>query len=468
MGGFGGGLLPFGSLGQRAVAAWYHFGVDCFPGYSSEPHPETAASAASLSPARRIWWWLRRGFLLLLLSGLLLTAGGGDYRPSAVDLAAAPYRYSIVAWELNHLPDNALRRLAALLPGREELPRSERLAQAQEFFALGQELRHWARRQRQNTVAYRPPTVQELTALSRRERRRQELRPAAEATVEAELSRVLAAQGITAPWGGVFPPVDAVFGGPPSVLVVSPRDRIARQQSVLLRPGLSAAVKGDIEEELLRAANLSALVEDTGGLSVYPSIVLDTVGLRYALEITAHEWLHQWLFFRPLGRNFQASPEMLTLNETVASVAGAELGDLAWAAMTGQPRPPNPVTDAAASSDEPPPVPAVRDGGFDFTAEMRQTRIRTEELLAAGEIAAAEAYMERRRQYFVANNYYIRKLNQAYFAFYGSYATGPGSVSPIGGQVWELRRRSPTLKDFLERAAQFGSYREFVEYVEGK
>ena len=462
MGGFGGGLLPFGSLGQRAVAAWYYFGVDCFPGYSSE----TAAPAGGRDLARRFWRGLRRGLLLALLSGLLLTAGGGDYRPSAVDLAAAPYRYSIVAWELNHLPDNALRRLAALWPGREELPRAERLAQAQEFFALGQELRRWARRQRQNTAAYRPPTVQELTALSRRERRRQELRPAAEATVEAELSRVLAAEGITAPWGGVFPPVDAVFGGPPSVLVVSPRERIARQQSVLLRPGLSAAVKGEIEEELLRAANLSALVEDTGGLSVYPSIVLDTVGLRYALEITAHEWLHQWLFFRPLGRNFQASPEMLTLNETVATVAGAELGDLAWAAMTGQQLPPNPIT-AAASSGGPPPLPVVRDGGFDFTAEMRQTRIRTEELLAAGEIAAAEAYMERRRQYFVANNYYIRKLNQAYFAFYGSYATSPGSVSPIGGQVWELRRRSPTLKDFLERAAQFGSYREFVEYVEG-
>ena len=461
MGGFGGGLLPSRPLGQRAVAAWYHFGVDCFPGYSSE----TAAPAGGRDLARRVW--LRRALLLLLLSGVLLAAGGGDYRPSAVDLAAAPYRYSIVAWELNHLPDNALRRLAALLPGREELPRAERLVQAQEFFDLGQARRRWVRRQRQNTVAYRPPTVQELAGLSRRERRRQELRPAAEATVEAELSRVLAAQGITAPWGGVFPPVDAVFGGPPSVLVVSPRERIARQQSVLLRPGLSAAVKGDIEQELLRAANLSALVEDTGGLSVYPSIVLDTVGLRYALEITAHEWLHQWLFFRPLGRNFQASPEMLTLNETVASVAGAELGDLAWAAMTGQPRPPNRVTDAAASSEQPP-LPAARSGGFDFTAEMRQTRIRTEELLAAGEIEAAEAYMERRRQYFVANNYYIRKLNQAYFAFYGSYATGPGSVSPIGGQVWELRRRSPTLKDFLERAAQFGSYREFVEYVEGK
>ena len=431
-----------------------------FPVHSSE----TAVSTASPAKARLVWRLLRRAFLLFLLGGLLLAVGGGDYRPSAVDWAAAPYRYSIVSWELNNLPDNWLRRAASLWPGRDELPRPESLAQAQEFFDLGRELRR-RERQQQSAAAYRPPDARELADWARREQRRQQLRPAVETIVEAELSRVLAAQGITAPWGGVFPPVDVVFGGPPSVLVVSPRDRIYQQESVLLRPGLSVAIRTDIEAELLRSANLSALVENTGGLSVYPSVVLDTVGMRYALEIAAHEWLHHWLFFRPLGRNFRASPEMLTLNETVASLAGAELGDLAWAAMTGRTLPEH--SAAATGEAGPPPLPSRAAGGFDFTAEMRQTRIRTEELLAAGRIAGAEAYMEQRRQYFVANGYYIRKLNQAYFAFYGSYATGPGSVSPIGGQVQELRRRSPTVKDFLERAAQFGSYREFVDYLDG-
>lgn len=432
-----------------------------FPGHSSE----TAVSTARPAKARRVWRGLRRVFLLFLLGGLLLTAGGGGYRPSAVDWAAAPYRYSIVSWELNNLPDNWLRRAASLWPGQFILPRPQRLAQAQEFFDLGRELRRRERQQRQSTAAYRPPDARELADWYRREQRRQQLRPAVETTVEAELSRVLAQQGITASWGGVFPPVDVVFGGPPSVLVVSPRDRIYQQQSVLLRPGLSAAVRGEIEQELLRSADLSALVENTGGLSVYPSVVLDTVGMRYALEIAAHEWLHHWLFFRPLGRNFQASPEMLTLNETVASLAGAELGDLAWAAMAGRTLPPHTV--AATGEAGPPPLPSRSASRFDFTAEMRQTRIRTEELLAAGQIDAAESYMEQRRQYFVANGYYIRKLNQAYFAFYGSYATGPGSVSPIGRQVQELRRRSPTVKDFLERAAQFGNYREFVDYLDG-
>ena len=297
------------------------------------------------------------------------------------------------------------------------------------------------------------------------ESRRRELRPTAEIAVEQTLTQALTQQGITASWGGVFPPVDTVFGGPPNLLIVSPRDRIYAQQSVLLRSDLNDTIKAELEAELLRSDNLSALVENTGGLSVYPSVALDTVGLRYALEIAAHEWLHHWLFFRPLGRNFRASPEMLTLNETTASIAGAELGQQAYAAMTGT-RPPGPaLSDPAA----PPPESAAagrRRGGFAFTAEMRQTRRRAEELLAAGQIAAAEAYMERRRQYFLANGYYIRKLNQAYFAFHGSYATGPGSVSPIGGQLQELRRRSPSLKHFLETVAQFGSYREFLAYLE--
>ena len=427
------------------------------------PAEETGCRPAGLNPQRRTWRLgrpLRRVLLAVFIVGLLLLAGGGDYRPTAVDLAAAPYRYNILVWELNHLPGGWLRRLADYWPGRETLSRPERDAQAREFFALGQELRRWEQRRQLAGIAVHPPSIQELASLARIDARRRELRPVAEIAVEQAISQALTDQGIVASWGGVFPPVDVVFGGPPHLLMVSPRDRIYAQQSALLRPALSDRIKAEIEDELLRSDNLSALVEGTGGLSVYPSLALDTVGLRYALEIAAHEWLHQWLFFRPLGRNFRASPEMLTLNETIASIAGAELGQQAYAAMTGTPPPGPPLSDPAA----PPPEPAA--GGFDFTAEMRQTRRRAEELLAAGQIAAAEAYMEQRRQHFLANGYYIRKLNQAYFAFHGSYATGPGSVSPIGGQLQELRRRSPSLKHFLETVAQFSSYPEFRAYLE--
>ena len=66
---------------------------------------------------------------------------------------------------------------------------------------------------------------------------------------------------------------------------------------------------------------------------------------------------------------------------------------------------------------------------------MHKTRVHVDELLAEGKIDEAEAYMEQRRQIFVQNGYYIRRLNQAYFAFYGAYADVPGGAAgedPVG------------------------------------
>ena len=73
--------------------------------------------------------------------------------------------------------------------------------------------------------------------------------------------------------------------------------------------------------------------------------------------------------------------------------------------------------------------------------------------------------MEERRRLFVANGYNIRKINQAYFAFHGSYATRPGSVSPVGEQMRELRRRSGSLREFMDTVAQFESYGEYLEFL---
>jgi hypothetical protein len=50
----------------------------------------------------------------------------------------------------------------------------------------------------------------------------------------------------------------------------------------------------------------------------------------------------------------------------------------------------------------------------------------------------------------VGNGYRLRKLNQAYFAFHGSYATGPAGVDPIGPKLELLRERSPSLAAFFE------------------
>ena len=149
---------------------------------------------------------------------------------------------------------------------------------------------------------------------------------------------------------------------------------------------------------------------------------------------------------------------MTVLNETAATIAGQEIGELVITALTG------PEVDRACSSA--PPSPNGREpGSFDFDAEMRKTRGRVDELLAQGMIEKAEAYMEERRQLFVANGHLIRKINQAYFAFHGTYATSPASVSPIGGQMQQLRAQSETLEEFLRTVAGFGSYQEFLDHL---
>jgi len=74
--------------------------------------------------------------------------------------------------------------------------------------------------------------------------------------------------------------------------------------------------------------------------------------------------------------------------------------------------------------------------------------------------------MEERRKEFVANGYYIRKLNQAYFAFHGIYGQDPASVSPIYEDLNQLRAESPSLRDFLDDVAAMRNYAELTEALE--
>ena len=80
-----------------------------------------------------------------------------------------------------------------------------------------------------------------------------------------------------------------------------------------------------------------------------------------------------------------------------------------------------------------------------------------DELLAAGRIEEAEAFMEERRRFLLTQGIFIRRLNQAYFAFHGTYAAEPTSVDPIGDQVTALRVSSPTLRAFLDRVVTITS-----------
>ena len=287
--------------------------------------------------------------------------------------------------------------------------------------------------------------------------------PLAEAILEEQTACILVSEGFGT-LGQEIPPIGAHFTPLPLLLVVSPRDRIENIFDLSLRHGLDVARREGIEEEVDADFGVSSLVTGIGGMSAYPAMLLESSSLNWVADVTAHEWTHHYLTPRPLGWNYGGSPEARTINETVASIVGGEAGRKMVARYYPEFLPPEPTQEDEPKEGTSPPEPPV----FDFRIEMRETRIRVDELLAQGKIEEAESYMEERRQEFVAQGYHIRKLNQAYFAFHGAYADQPGAAGadPIGPAVRELYARSPDLHTFVAQVARVTTLAELQALVD--
>jgi hypothetical protein len=382
--------------------------------------------------------------LALVLLPAVIT-NGASTRESAVRAAAQPYEFHLLAWEAQELAARLPDLLAQMVhppTADSALATPEERAAVRAFFAAA------ARWQAAHAAGEPPAALEALRAewLA--------ARPAAEAAIARALAVLASQEGLTTPsplgtW--LLPPVSFLWSEPPQVLVVSPRDRIEVAQSVLLRADLTLD-QAEALERAVEALDLSALVVRVGGIATYPAIVPLQASPTDTLATVAHEWLHGYLFFHPLGRAYFGSYDARAFNETVADLAGRELGTR-LAAAYGLPAAP-PAAEAGAA------VPAP--DAFDFRREMRATRLRLDELLAAGRVAEAERYLAERREAFVAAGYPIRKLNQAYFAFHGSYGESPAAVGPLDGQVRQLRAQSASLGDFLRQVAQMTSTRELA------
>jgi len=390
----------------------------------------------------------KRLFLLSIAALVLLGAAQSCGSSSVTEAAISPHKYNLVRWELDHFMDKWVSKFQDILPWNSEASRDERIAQAQEFFDLGAQIRELERE-----LAADSDSMSIARRLEETRQRRRQMQADVEETMESEISAVLSQEGFSSRIGVIFPPVDTVYARSPGALIISPRDRIAQTNSTLLKPGISDPERERLEDMIFQEDGVSALIVSTGGVATFPSVVSASGTLHDALVTTAHEWLHHWFFFQSLGQHFWDSAEMTTLNETAASIGGKIIGDRAFTAMTGE------VVNREPSTAPPDP------DSFDFNAEMRETRLRAEDLLAEGKIGEAESYMEERRQFMDDNGYFVRKINQAYFAFHGSYATGAASVSPIGDQLEELRAGTRTLEEFLKTVGRFGRVEDLADYL---
>ncbi|MBP7692806.1 MAG: hypothetical protein KA764_12850, partial [Anaerolineales bacterium] len=312
---------------------------------------------------------------------------------------------------------------------------------------------------------YADPAVADPAAATAAERGQQaelraqlaERQPLTEAILQEQVAAVFADYGL-ALGGQLLPPVSFHFTPLPLALVISPRDRIEQTAVQMIAGDLTLDQQVALENRAARGLDVATLVTPVGGIGTYPTMVAQSADLNWIASVVAHEWAHNYLTLRPLGVLYEASAELRTLNETVAQLVGDEIGAEVMRRFYPDLAPPPPAFRNFLERPAPAPPPAAS-AGFDFRAEMRLTRVRADELLAAGQIAEAEAYMEQRRLYFWENGYRLRKLNQAYFAFYGAYNAAPGGgasgADPIGPAVRLLRRRSPDVAAFLTRVAWY-------------
>lgn len=421
------------------------------------PSGQLTQSAPATPNWRYRWATLRWPLYRLLRVGLafylvLLLAGGSALPARAahdrqLSLIVAGWNFDFVQWELATW---RIKLAAFFQQPAQDLPAAAATQQVRTYLERAHTLREHERAINrilsENDQQSTAETVRLQGAIDELRQQQALDRSTVEQIIERQVGGELVAAGVGV--GGIaLPPVQFAFVEPPRKLVISPRDRIEQVYGQMLDATMSLETIQQAEQHY-RQQNLSAYITNIGGLGAYPTMVVDEASLPWILSTVAHEWVHNYLTFFPLGFNYGVNHEITTINETVAEIVGNAVGERALRRYYPDlmPPPAPPVTDTV----QPSPLPA-----FDFNAEMRQTRLVVDQLLALGQVTEAEEYMELRRQYFVENGHPLRVLNQAYFAFHGSYGTGAASTSPIGPKLSELHRLIPDIDTFLQTVRSF-------------
>lgn len=410
----------------------------------------------------RILKWAAAAFGWFVIAVIIQAASFPiNVQANAISTIVSGHHFDYVGWELNAI---AAKTGEALWGVHSFLDESQRTEAVRSYFA---DVARAQTLERQIEAIYVDPAVSDPQTASadlraERDALREDLRtrqPRVEASLEGQVAAVLVDEGFHV-LGQLVPPIAMHFTQTPNVLIVSPRDSIRTEVSMTL-DSLPVDEKAALEARIDAQENVSSLIIPIGGMALFPAMVQETSHLPWAVETFSHEWFHHYMFMYPLGWAYDFN-EATTINETAADIFGKEIArrvleryypefavsssgsDVVSAGgyMDSHLRLPSRLTANFLQTVEP----------FDFNIAMRETRVTVDRLLSEGKIDEAEAYMEERRALFYENGYAIRKLNQAYFAFYGDYQgggfAGAGGEDPIGPAVRDIRAYSPTLHTF--------------------
>jgi hypothetical protein len=428
---------------------------------------------------RRAWEWLQRALWIIVLTALLT----GSSLPveqvgERIRTFTRAIEFDFVDWTadaiLVKLTQSALGGGGYLLPDAQP----EFVRAYMKLIRQINENEYYLNQAIANKISETDPDLVALRAnLSDLYSQRAERQPLAESILQNQVSSVAATLGLTL-WGQPIPPVLYHVTPPPSALIVSPRSEIRMDHDISILPDLGIDEEVALEAQIEANLDVSALVVGIGGIGTYPTMVMQTSSLNWMAEVVAHEWIHNLLGLRPLGVNYLTSPALRTMNETTAAIAGKEIGALVIERYYPDLVPPPPPAPAPQSPEPTPqslrpavPATVPEPPVFSYQHEMRETRVTTDALLAEGKIEEAEAYMEARRMVFLENGYMIRRINQAFFAFYGAYADVPGGgaagADPVGAAVRQLRQDSPSLRAFIQRIGWMSSFEQLQQAVNG-
>ncbi len=398
---------------------------------------------------------LRFGFLALVFI-VIAAPEWPDFKDDKyqIDTIVGQRSFDFVVWEVEAL---LAKGQAFLVEGQDYISIEERNSLVLEYLALVGQVRDL---ERQVEIIYTNPDIPDPDSESSDLRRQikliraqlEKIQPIAESILQDQVADILVDEGFDL-LGTAWPPVQMHITPLPLILVVSPRDEIRQVYNISLDHGLTVTSQEEIESSVYQDVNHSALVVPIAGVGIYPSMIVERSNINRLSNTVAHEWAHHWLSLHPLGLSYAVNDELRTINETVASIVGDEIGVKVIEQYFPQHIPPDQLVSDTGSSDP------VETEQFDINREMAQTRVRVDELLAEGSISEAENFMEEQRQYFWENGYRFRKLNQAFFAFYGAYADTPGEQGddPTGPAILAIRENSVDLREFLDRMAPITS-----------
>jgi hypothetical protein len=404
------------------------------------------------SSGRRASWPARR-IIAAAVSVILVVVSvmGPAWAEASFSLRPPADQFNVAAWELRHFPGKWLYGFDRLFHSEPSLEQEN--ATLLRFYALTDDIDTLENAQSDLVASGKPADEARARDLEAKRKERSGIQRQVEHILESRLTKIIDAEGITRSAlvkRVVWPPVDFDFTDAPRMLAISPRDRIFLKKQVPLREGLSLAQVEAIEADAEKGGDVSALAFPLGGFGAYPTIVDYSDDYLAGLQVIAHEWTHNYLFFRPLGINYNKSNDLTTMNETTADLVGHEL-----AADVVKRFPITPPTPVPTPSPTPPPATtaAPPQPRIDVGAELRKLRGEVDDLLKAGKIDEAEALMEQTRQDLAARGVRIRKINQAYFAFLNLYAGSAGTgvaVNPIGPKIDSLRKQSSSLRQFVD------------------